>query len=147
MHFQQLRNSKDPSKVEKERERGRLKYHKYKDRYKTEAQQLKRGLYPSLKNTRAYYEIKGIKFRDEYELHHWNYNRIHDVIELPRRLHRRLHTIIRFEPLEGIYYKGGTRLDSLGAHLSVLQDICLEYGFDYEDIAILIESQKANEIH
>lgn len=138
MHLQHIRNFKNPEIVEKERARGREKYLRlgYVNRI-TETSKEKSHAYSRLRDCRAFYERRGENFAPGVELHHWNYNLIHDVIVIPRRLHHRLHTIIRFEKSEGLYYNGDNKLDTLEKHMEVIKSVCSEYGFNYSEIRIL----------
>lgn len=124
--------SSDESFMEKERERGREKYHRlnYGSR-KTEHFLMKCASYPGLKCTKRRMKIKT---EAGVELHHWNYNFRDSVIPLPRRLHHRLHSRIRLHNDEGIYYEGATALDTPGKHLDVIRRICTEFGFDFTKI-------------
>lgn len=130
-----LKNSNDSNYMEKERERGREKYKRLGYRGKiSETQKKKRELYPGLRNTKA---IMKKPLSREFELHHWNYNLLKNVIVLQRSLHHRLHTIIDLNVEEGIYYHDGEPLDTIEKHLDVIKEICEEYGFDFHSVDVI----------
>ena len=128
--------SLNPEFLLKERERGRGKYRRLG--YKmTKRIKEKSSKFNAIRSARRYWESRGLSFPQESELHHWNYNRSKDVIVMPRKLHHRLHNVIRFEMKEGIYYDGLQRLDTIERHLSVIERVCKSYGFNYSDIKVL----------
>lgn len=129
-----LYNSKDPAYMEKERERGREKYARLGYRGKiSDEQKLKRKLYPMLRNAKR---DTGIKIPRTDELHHWNYNLIRNVIQMPRSLHSRVHSVLSLNVEEGIYYHNGEKLDTLDKHLDVVKNVCQEFGFDFSKIVV-----------
>lgn len=120
--------------MEKERVRGREKYSRlgYRGKLSNE-QRLKRAMYPGLRGAK---KKLGIKVPRTYELHHWNYNLIENVIQIPRSLHRRIHSVISLNIEEGIYYHNGKRLDTIDKHLAVIKDVCQEFGFDFNQVKV-----------
>lgn len=128
--------SQDPTWVEKERERGREKYERlgYVGRI-TESKIVKQTKYKGLRKTRK--KMKNIIINSECELHHWNYNLIDSVIVLDKRLHHRLHSVIKLNVEEGVYYYNGERLDTIDKHLSVIKQVCKDRGFNYSDIILI----------
>lgn len=129
-----LENSKDPSYMEKERARGREKYERlgYRDKI-SEEQRLKRKLYPGLRGAKR---MLGIKVPSTEELHHWNYHLLRNVIQMPRGLHSRLHTVISLNIEEGIYYYNGEKLDTIDKHLAVVEKVCQEFGYEYSQVKV-----------
>ena len=121
---------KDPEWIEKERERGRDKYHrlgykgKYKSTYKAKKQTVKRykDKYPEkvrAKNRSTYLKpnIKG------NHLHHWNYSEgfEKDVIELSVRDHNLLHRNMIYDQDLMMYRNSkGELLDTKESHLNLL---------------------------
>lgn len=126
-------NSANDAYMEKERARGREKYHRlgYK---RTERGKEKRRRFHSFGDARRYFVIN--EGRD-VELHHWNYNMAKSVFKLEKRLHHRLHSAISFSMDEGIYYYGDIRLDSIEKHWEVINTVCDEYGFDKTKVELL----------
>jgi hypothetical protein len=83
-----------PKELEKERIRSREKYHRlnYKEKckkWKKNKPWTKSQTYKNL--SRKYKTPKG------YELHHWNYNMLDEVIIMNRREHRKLHQLIELD--------------------------------------------------
>lgn len=83
------RKIKDLSWADKERARGREKYHRlgYKD--KDWANKTRKD-FLGTDNTRRALKIRGYNL-DGKEAHHWNYNLPHSVILLSRKAHHRIH--------------------------------------------------------
>lgn len=130
-----LKNSNDPDYLEKERERGREKYKRLGYRGKlSDTQRKKRSLYPSLRNAKE--KLKE-PLSKEFELHHWNYNLLRNVIVLQRCLHHRLHTEITLNVEEGIYYYNETALDTIEKHLDVIKEVCEKYGYDFHSVNVI----------
>ena len=71
---------------EKERERSRNKYSRFK--YK--------GRSHHAENIARYFRSRGIILKG-CEFHHWNYNLLTDVIVLPKSIHRKLHKDLVFD--------------------------------------------------
>jgi hypothetical protein len=136
MHLQHIRNYREPERVEKERARGREKYHRLGYGGKTPRAKEKDTKYKGLRSARQYWGSR-LDIPSGMELHHWNYNLLQDVIMMPRMLHHRLHTLIRFSLDEGIYYKGTQPLNSIEKHIAIVKSVCQEYGFDFSDIQVL----------
>lgn len=106
--------SKDESWLEKERERGREKYHRlgYKDRpfsHKTRDDfGLSRASCISKSLRRLGFDTKGM------EAHHWNYNLPFSVILLSSKAHHRLHKhVIANRKDRYLYTLDGERLDTV----------------------------------
>lgn len=130
------RKSQDPEWVEKERTRGREKYRRLGYANKTsESKRVKESKFKGLRTTKR--AVKNISIEDGYELHHWNYNLMHNVIVLDKRLHHRLHSVIELNMEEGIYYHKGEKLDTIEKHLKVIKNVCEERGFRYSDIILI----------
>ena len=127
--------TKDESFVEHERERGREKYRRlgYSTR-RTAANAEKRAKYKGIRSARNRFQFKS----DEYvELHHWNYNILDQVIVLDKRLHKRLHAVMRLNLDLGYYFKDDSPIDTLEKHLEVIKYICERDGFDYSQVRVL----------
>ena len=123
--------SQDPGWVEKERKRGREKNKRldYTHR-KTPATLKKNATFRGLRGARRYWKRHGVEIEKGMELHHWNYTLSHEVIILPRCIHRRLHQILSFDSDRGIYSRGNEVLDTLEKHLQAVYDVCSDYGYN-----------------
>lgn len=126
---------KDPSWVENERERGREKYHRlgYVNN-PTGAKLQKQMKYPGLRCSRDYFTDD---IPEGYELHHWNYRDNNNLILLDRSLHHRLHSVIEFDLDAGFYFYNGEPLDTIEKHLSVVEIVCKNRGFDFSQVKVL----------
>lgn len=129
-------NSANDAYMDKERARGREKYRRlgYRNVPPTGKQISKRMLYPALRQTKKAIHADVPK---GFELHHWNYRNINEVIVLNRRLHSRLHTKINLDLDAGYYLLGDKPLDTIEKHLSVVKSVCDEFGFDYSEVKVL----------
>lgn len=113
--------SKDINFIEKERERSREKYHRlnYKDKQKEwdadkpwKSNSIYKGLRKHFKNVPK-----------THHLHHWNYNKLKDVIIIDRFEHRRAHNIIKLDIDKRIYKTiDGLFLDTKEKHISYLKN-------------------------
>jgi hypothetical protein len=121
----------DPEWKEKEKERGREKYHRlYKGERKKKLPSSKRlstekywAKYPEkykagIAAQRIYPEVKG------NHMHHWSYNQEHwkDVIELSVEDHNKLHRYIIYDQERMMYRTTkGVLLDSRSSHISYME--------------------------
>ncbi len=130
------RKSQDPEWVSSERKRGREKYRRlgYGNKI-SESKLIKQAKYKGLRSTR--HDMKNLVIQEGYELHHWNYNMMHNVIVLDKRLHHRLHSVIKLNMDEGVYYYNGDKLDTIEKHLAIVRQVCEDKGFKYSDIMII----------
>jgi len=124
VRIQHRKNMKNEDYVEKERFRGREKLKRLGCK-KSKKEIEKEREYSGLRSAKRYW-AKRIDIPSGYELHHWNYNYILDVIVMPRILHRRLHSEISLNVNEGIYYYYGMPLDTIEKHLCILESIARE---------------------
>jgi hypothetical protein len=97
------RKSKDPSWVEKERERSREKYHRlgYKSMQKEQEAKYPWKKEQVYKNLNRFYKTpKGI------EAHHWSYanENLKDVFFLTRKEHKRAHTLLVLNIEKRLFY-------------------------------------------
>lgn len=129
------RNIQNPEWVEKERARGREKYHRlgYVNK-NSERKRIKEGKFKGMKDVR---DIITRHLSPDKELHHWDYNQRFNVIALDERLHHRLHSVIDLNLDEGVYYYNGEKLDTIEKHLSVIKQVCEERGFKFSDILLI----------
>ena len=112
--------------IEKERERGRDKYHRlgYKDRYAM----------PEFRNNSAYkglrkfIQAKNISIKNSEEIHHWNYNEIYSVFILDKSLHRRLHNSMILDKASLCYInENGILMDTHLRHIEFINSIAINY--------------------
>lgn len=129
------RNIQNPEWVEKERARGREKYHRlgYASR-PTQRKQIKEKSFKCMKDVRR--TILSHLSEDK-ELHHWDYNQRYNLIVLDKRLHHRLHSVIDLNLEEGIYYHNGKKLDTIEKHLAIIKQVCEDRGFKYSDVMLI----------
>lgn len=127
-------NRQNPEYMEKERVRGRDKYHRLYSGKRTDLKLQKQTLYPKLRSARRDFHVK---LPRSIELHHWNYNDMDSVFVLEKCLHRRLHKSITLNMDEGIYYKGTEKLDTISKHYSVVLEVCGQYGYDASKVKVL----------
>lgn len=116
VHEKYMDNSQKEEWVEKERERGREKYHRlgYKDVYKRnhpETSNVKRNL------------RKLIYVPSTCEIHHWNYNLLYDVFILDKRIHSRFHKKVLFDEESKCFLYNGELLDTKEKHEKAIREI------------------------
>lgn len=102
--------------IEKERARGREKYHRlgYKDIYKhhhPETCNVKRNL------------KKILQVPATHEIHHWNYNLLYDVFILDKRTHKRVHKKVLFDEESKCFLYNGELLDTKEKHEQAIREI------------------------
>lgn len=109
-------NSQKEEWVEKERERGREKYHRlgYKDIYKM--------AHPETKTVSAYIKRR-IEVPDSCEIHHWNYHLLYDVFILDKRIHKRFHKKVLFDEESKCFLYNGELLDTKEKHEKAIRYI------------------------
>lgn len=120
----------NPEYIEKERKRGRDKYHRlgYVNHKPTPEQKKKatinsRSKYPEkyiAKNT-----TQRMPRKQGYHLHHWSYNKEHykDVIELSVKDHNTAHRFIIYDQERMMYRTlSGVLLDTKESHLEYIND-------------------------
>ena len=129
------RKSQDPAWIDKERERGREKYHRLGYVSKpTQRKQIKERSFKCMKDVRR--TILSHLSEDK-ELHHWDYNQRYNLIVLDKRLHHRLHSVIELNLEEGFYYHNGEKLDTIEKHLAIIKQVCEDRGFKYSDVMLI----------
>lgn len=142
IHNRYLEKTKDPSYVEKERQRGRDKYRRLGYKYNHSKQKIeKASKFTSLRNAKRDFKIVT---NSMIELHHWNYNIKDCVICLNRRLHKRLHNYISISLDEGIYYYKDEKLNTLEKHMQVIKDVCKAEGFDFSDVRVIYKNDNTD---
>lgn len=127
------RKMEDASFVESERERGRKKYRE--KRYNPTAAKIQKQMrYTGLRAARRDFKVE---LPSTVELHHWNYTDKNHVIVLDKRLHHRLHNIIKLDIDNGYYSYDGVPLDTIDKHLDVIKSVCKRDGFDFSKVNVL----------
>lgn len=125
VHGNYLKNLDNPDYVEKERERGRDKYHRL---YKGKQMNVH-----GPRNTRKYIENRVGKLPEDAELHHWNYNFPHKVFQLSRRHHARLHKLIVFDEESQCFSYKGKLILTKEEHEALIKEVMPEEPYTYFD--------------
>jgi hypothetical protein len=110
----------DPGFIERERERGRDKYHRlgYRDHeYK------KRPRKEHIKS------VFGISTLSDEEMHHWDYNNQFSYFIINRKLHKRFHAAINIDDDNNFYFEGSL-INTKEQHQNLLQNINYQYECD-----------------
>lgn len=99
----------------KERARGREKYKrlgyvKYK------------RTHDEMSNVSRYFRSLGLTLQG-CELHHWNYNFLKDVIALPISVHRKLHSLLKFDEESKCFLYNGTLLTTKKQHIELIKTL------------------------
>jgi len=117
--------AQDPFWVEKERKRGRDKYHRlnYVNSLWNERKKTLFWCTNEYKGLRKWV-CKKIKLTEMDEIHHWNYNRIKDFFVLDRSFHAKIHQLMVINEETGIFTtKDGVLLDTKAKHMNFLLNI------------------------
>lgn len=107
--------SKDMEWVRKERERGREKYRRLGYR-------AKKRKHDEMSNVSRYFRSLGLTLQG-CELHHWNYNFLKDVIALPISVHRKLHSLLKFDEESKCFLYNGTLLTTKKQHIELIKTL------------------------
>lgn len=102
----------------KERIRGREKYHRlgYKNRPR------KTPKHEEMSNVSRFYKSLGLTLQG-CELHHWNYNFLKDVIALPINIHRKLHSLLKFDKESKCFFYNEELLKTKQDHINLIKSI------------------------
>ena len=116
VHEKYMDNIENPDYVEKERVRGREKYHRlgYKDIYPHH--------HPKTKTVAKVLKTK-IEIPLNCEIHHWNYNFLYDVFILDKRIHKRFHKVVVFDDATQCFLYNGELLDTKDKHEKAIREI------------------------
>jgi hypothetical protein len=117
--------SEDESYVEKERIRGREKYHRLGYKNKRVPEYLKRN------NTARYLRTRGIDLKNK-EAHHWNYYYPNDVFIISRRAHKLIHKYLLFDEGSKCYFDGNVLLDTKAKHYEMIKRVFELNNVNYE---------------
>lgn len=130
------RKSKDDSWVEKERVRGREKYHRlgYKDMKWNN--KTRRDFHASNNVTKKLKKL-GVDLNGK-EAHHWNYNLLRSVILLTPKAHHRIHKfVIASREDKFLYTLNGDKLDTEEKTLAYYKEIFSQYDDLNENLEII----------
>lgn len=119
----------DPEWMERERERGREKYHRLNYRENHNSTRKSRPWLNKTRNVRKRFECKNGVLDKNIELHHWSYNdeHINDVILLDRSSHKKLHRHLCFDEKEMIFRtNSGRLLNSREMHKDFIKELKLQ---------------------
>jgi len=114
--------------VEKERARGREKYHRLGYNGK------RTNRYDKVKNAKRYLKARGI-YTTGKEIHHWNYNFANDVFLLSPRAHKLVHKYITFDEETKCFKYNGLLLKSKKHHYAMIKKV-----FSVNNVLYEIES-------
>lgn len=127
-----IEKSKDENFLIKERERGKLKYAKYKYR------SFKKYSTSKLKNTN-----RDLKIPKGKHAHHWSYNAEHfrDVFILDRKTHSRIHTKMVLDT-DLLFFRDekGNLLDTREKHYNYIKEVINKFNKEY-NLNLIIPSE------
>lgn len=126
VHGNYMKNLDNPEYVEKERKRGRDKYHRLYEG-------IKRERHRGSDNTRRYIESRVGALPEDVELHHWNYNLPNKVFQLSRRHHARLHKLIVFDKESQCFSYNGKLMLTKEEHEALIKTVMPEEPYTYFD--------------
>ena len=69
-----------------------------------------------------------------YQFHHWNYNLRYSVFYIHASLHSKLHTLVRLNETEKIYYFMNNPLNTKAKHREILDWINVHFEYNYQII-------------
>lgn len=129
-HERLKRNSADPKWIEKERARGREKYHRlnYKETNKTNPKNRETWVQKYPEKELAYRACGKLKKDKGLNIHHWSYNEEHylDVIPLTIADHNLLHRYMKYDQDVKMYRNlQGELLSNKESHIELLASIKL----------------------
>lgn len=128
------RKSQDESWMERERARGREKFHRLG--YTANSFKKVRSICPNNGDISKRLRSRGLWIKGK-EAHHWNYNLPHSVILLSRKAHHRIHTkiVVNYED-KFCYTLDGKRIETEEQAINVFSNILSSFGIS-EPIEIL----------
>jgi hypothetical protein len=122
--------AQDPAWMEKERTRGREKYHRleYLDRPWNKRKDNLFWVNSEYKGLRRWAESR-IVLTDVDELHHWDYKRLKDFFVLHRNIHAKIHKLMAVNEETGIFTtNNGVVLDTKEKHLEFILSVMKDKG-------------------
>lgn len=128
------RKSQDESWLEKERARGREKFHRLGYRYANFKKT--KEMCPATANINRKMKQLGLYVKGK-EAHHWNYNFPRSIILLSRKAHHRIHTMLTVNYEDKYCYTlDGQRIETEEQAKSIFGDILAKFGIN-EPIEVL----------
>lgn len=128
------RKSQDEAWLEKERARGREKFHRLG--YKAANFKKTKEMCPGAANINRKLKQLGLYIRGK-EAHHWNYNFPRSVILLSRKAHHRIHTMLTVNYEDKYCYTlDGKRIETEEQAKSIFSNILAGFGIN-EPIEVL----------
>ena len=116
VHENYEKNSEDSDFVEKERQRGRDKYHRLYANLHISSSHSENS------NTRRTAKNRGIDC-DGKEIHHWNYNMKNDIFLLTPKQHKKVHSQILFDKESQKFIYNNELLSTKEQHLQAIKEI------------------------
>lgn len=126
VHGNYMKNLDSLDYVEKERKRGRDKYHRL---YEGVENKHPHGY----RSARNYIERRVGSLPADVELHHWNYNFPHKVFQLSRRHHARLHKLVVFDEDSQCFSYNGKLILTKEEHEALIKAVMPEEPYAYFD--------------
>jgi hypothetical protein len=133
-----IMKSQDNVWVEKERIRGREKYHRleYLNKPWNERKKSLFWFNSEYKGLRKWLSSR-IILTEIDEIHHWNYHRIKDIFVLNRRTHAQVHKLMWVDENTGLCVtNGGRTLDTKQKHLDFIYSVMIDKGYKKFNIGI-----------
>lgn len=128
------RKSQDETWLEKERARGREKFHRLG--YSASSFKKVRSICPNNGDISKRLRSLGLWVKGK-EAHHWNYNFPRSIILLSRKAHHRIHTMLRVNYEDRCCYTlDGQRIETEEQAKSIFSNILAGFGI-YEPIEVL----------
>jgi hypothetical protein len=118
-------NLGNPEYIEKERDRGRKKYHRLYS-----GENYKKPKHKFNKSAKSFLHRRGIE-TGENEVHHWNYSLANDVFILSRRAHKLVHKYITYDSNTNCFLFNGTVLMTKKQHYEYMIKVFLENNVNY----------------
>ncbi|MGN0929857.1 MAG: hypothetical protein ACI4N3_04415 [Alphaproteobacteria bacterium] len=111
-----FRNIENEDYIEKERQRGREKYHRLYSSLK------KKSSHNENKNTRRFLRTKGINCSG-MEIHHWDYNLKNDIFLLSPRNHKKIHSLLLFDKESKKFIYKNEIIETKEKHYKIIREI------------------------
>lgn len=127
VHYRYMENLNNLAFVEKERARGREKYHRLNYKEKSNLS------HPECRNVRRNLQFIVGQIPEDKELHHWNYNHLMKVILLDRRSHKRFHKKLTYDEKSKCFIYRGKLLDTAEKHIAALIETVPNVDYKYYD--------------
>ena len=130
VHIIYCKNITDSSYIEKERKRGREKYHRLMYKYRPHKEYINNN---QRKILSRHLRSLGYDLRQK-EAHHWNYNQAKDVFILNRRAHKLVHKYLSLDNASWCFKYDGSLLDTKEKHRNAIEKIFKKNNTSHEII-------------